>query len=1084
MGQTRYFGLAFFDFGDQLDSRINVQKEIDRFVIIDKQLYGLYKVFGNGVISGWTVQDAGYQESQGISISISQGVGVINYIASETSLPGFIYGLPVNSLIDIYATLSGTTSINRSINFVYSTVPLNSKNVIRIARVSTGSNSVLYIDNTVRDLIGFEEIIQSAINEHKHRGTPSKIDLQSEVKNQLPGARLEGIDASKVVSGQFDIDRIPLVDHNELENNGLLTHAALDSFVKTLSQNNKELLGEIASVNLLKSILFWKYKYADVDEHFLNEIALIPGISPDNFIDFDASSANINLSTHCISGVPSKSGIFTSVYWNSSYSFNTAYYKNNMIIEDDTMSLNRSDQSEEIIANFSDGLIGFESETLVIDDDTSAVVINDSANRVGRLTSGSTENYFFRKNFSYPSMAKNWDGIYDELVIKVKTIDQIHEPVYIYVVNGSNLSSDTSKVFGSIESGDIDGVKKPSASWELLEQDEYMSEFQEKVFDISSLELTDVSQITIYTSDKNLSFDIDDISVRRTNLVSSSGTARFRYSTEANVVFHSIFYDAITPQDTSISFRVHTASSEDGLLRSSYSLPLNSGDVIALNGTNSEIEVVMTSNSERTLSPILNSLELRILVNADFTGFVIDTEAEWERGTLKNVSTNDSVEEGKSYLTVSTPINVDGRYFAKSSSVSEINDNNIGVYGFSGNLMPVSPNQARLWNGSSSRGFDVVSSVVRTFENHFIISDLNNNRVVEVDSEGNLVKGFGSTYSIDTDFYPLSAIYNNTNNILTIVFTKSAVVSDISKIYFYFGSSKIYLSSSDTVLSTTKAGNKILEIELDVDTAIRLTDANSNNLFINFAAGAFTNNIITKPGMSVSGNAIYSSLRGLTCFVGDFTYIDNISHPIYAGVTSDNNWVIANSSIHFIKLDADVAEAANVPDVIEIDPLDVTDIDNKLISSDIKFSDYSLGGIYEWQDGSFIIAGIEESISSVSTVTGDDIRNQYDTVPDNVEFRASAVDDLKNYNGIVVVIDKSNNKRQVLYSSPDGLYPSDVDGFNDGSMIVSESSFYDTSGRLVKIDTYGNVVWQYGSGTFNIINDTKVLRDGSLIVSV
>ena len=49
MGQTRYYGLCYFDFGDQLNSSINVQKEIDRFVVIDKQIFGLYSVFGNGV---------------------------------------------------------------------------------------------------------------------------------------------------------------------------------------------------------------------------------------------------------------------------------------------------------------------------------------------------------------------------------------------------------------------------------------------------------------------------------------------------------------------------------------------------------------------------------------------------------------------------------------------------------------------------------------------------------------------------------------------------------------------------------------------------------------------------------------------------------------------------------------------------------------------------------------------------------------------------------------------------------------------------------------------------------------------------
>jgi hypothetical protein len=1083
MGQTRYYSLSFFDFGDQLDSAINVQKEIDRFVVVDEQLYGLYKVFGNGVIEGWTVQDEGYQGDQGISISISQGIGVINYMAAETPLPGYIYDLPPNSLIDIYATLTGSTSLDRVINFIYSISPVTNSNAIRIARLATGSNSISYIDNNVRDLIGFEEIIQTAINEHKHRGTPSKIDLENEVRNQLSGARLEGIDASKITSGQFNIDRIPLIDHNDLENNGLLTHAAIDSFVQTLSQNNKELLGEISSVNLLKLILFWKYNYSNVDEHFINELALIPGVSPNNFIDFNASTAHINLTEHCISGIPARSGIFTSVYWNSTFSFNTANLQNNVLIENDTVTLNRSDQAEEVIADFSNNNIGFSAQTLIIDDGTQAAVVTESTNRIGRLISGSIENYFFRKNWSYPGETKNWEGTYDELVIKVKTTDQIHSPVYMYVVNGSNLSSTSGKIFGDIETGDISGTKKPTASWTLLAQDEYMSDFEEKVFDISNLGLNDVSQITIYTADEDLVLDIDDISVRRTNLLANSGAIRFRYSTDAEVIFHSIFYDAVTPEDTSLSIRIHASSSEDGLLRSAYSSLLNSGDIVALTGSYSEIEVVMNSNSDQTLSPILNSLELRILVDADFTGFVIDTETEWDKGILSKISTNDSTEVGKSYLTVSTPINVGGRYFSKSGSISEINDNNIGIYGFSGSLMPVSPNQAREWSSLSSRGFSTVTSVTRKFNNNFLIADLNNNRIVEVDNNGNLIKGFGSTYSIDTDFYPLSAVYNSNDKILTIVFTKPVVVANLSKIYFYLGSSKIYLSTSDTVLNNNKANNKILEIQLDDNTAIRLVSVTSSNLCVNFDAGAFTETINVPTGMTVSNNAIYSALSGLVCFVGNFTYIDNISHPVFVYETSDNNWVIGNSSIFYVDIDVNKEATRNVPDIIEIDPSDVSNTDNKLISSVIKFSDYSLGGIYE-SDGRFIITGLTDANTSLSSITGDDLRSEYDPVPESIEFRASAMDDLKEYAGTVIIIDKTNNRTQVLYTSPDNLFASSIDRNDSGDLVISESSFSDSSGRIITLNSYGNITSNYGSGSFGVINSVNALNNNKLIISV
>ena len=71
MGQTKYYSMAFFDFGDNLTTPINVQKEIDRFIVIDKQLFGMYKIFGDGVIEGFNVSDAGFQEAKGISVNIS-----------------------------------------------------------------------------------------------------------------------------------------------------------------------------------------------------------------------------------------------------------------------------------------------------------------------------------------------------------------------------------------------------------------------------------------------------------------------------------------------------------------------------------------------------------------------------------------------------------------------------------------------------------------------------------------------------------------------------------------------------------------------------------------------------------------------------------------------------------------------------------------------------------------------------------------------------------------------------------------------------------------------------------------------------
>lgn len=1069
MGQTTYYGMAFFDFGDQLDSRINANKEIDRFVLIDKQLYGLYKVFGNGVIDGWTVRDAGYREEEGITVSIGSGIGIIRYMAAETSRAGYVYNLSPNNVVDIYATVTGNTTLDRTISFLSSTTPLTGEGYIRLARVSTGANSILFIDNTIRDEIGFDDIIQEAINSHKHRGTPSKIDLETETKNQLPGARLAGLDADSITTGTFDIDRIPILDHNNLDNNGLLTHAALDSFVRTLSKSNKELLGEVASTNLIKTITFLKYLYPSVDEHFVNELVLIPGISPNSYIDFDASTANISLPNQCISGKPAQTGIFTSVYWNTTYSFNTYYNKENTIISSNTVSLERSSESTDYIATFEDiNDTGFTTETRVSTSGITAEIVTEDTNRMAEMGgTGAVPTYYYRKNFA---TARSWDGSYDELVVKVKTSEASHSPVYMYVVNGSNVNSDGE--YGSIEEGDITGVKKPSSSWVLLEEDETMSTLTEKVFDISGLGLDQVTQLTIYTQD-DFNFRIDDLYVRRTNLLAPTGSIRFRYETQAEVVFHTLFYEATTPDDSELSVRIKTASSTDLLSRAAYTLPLDSGDIFALSGSAIEVEVSFAANSEQTLGPVLSSIELRMLVDADFTGFLVDTASEWNRGTLTNITVEDGAEVGKSDLQIEPVINVGGRYFYKNGFVSEIDAAKAPVLGLNGSKMPVSTYQAKNWSYTSARGFNGVSSVIRKFGKTYMVADTNNDRILEVDSAGNLVRGFASTYITDTNFYPLTSAYNPNTKVLTITFTKPAVINNITKIVLWDGTSEIPLTSSDTISTVKKSDGKVMEIILDDDTSVRLVGV-TTGLMVDFLANAFTEEITMSDGMKAKGNAIFSSLHGLTCFVGDMTYINNIRHPIFVDKLEEGNWIVANSSIFYTDTGG---SNTSISDLVEFDPTDPTSTDGMLISTDVKFSDFTLGSVYQYNENRFIVACIAESSSSIGGGTVSALSSS--------EFNTAAVEALSGYRGQVVVIDKTNNKSQILYSSPDNLYPTDISPYSSGSYyLVSESSFADAAGRLIKIDSYGNIIWSYGNGTFNVINDAKVLNDDTIIVSV
>jgi hypothetical protein len=313
---TPYLGLAYFDFGDELDSTISAQLEADRFITIDKQIYGLFSIFGNGTISGWEVYDNGYSRANGISIGISDGIGIVKYLAIETTVASFVNSLPPNSTVYIYVLPIISSSLNRGVSFIASLVEISSF-ALKLAKVVTSARSITSIDNTVRDYIEAQGNMMDAVLNHKHRGIPSKIDLEHETKGLLPGAKIEGFDVSKSETGKLSIERIPSLDHTQLAGIGNLSHPAIDTIVQLLDETNLGLMGEIASVNLMKLIIFMKYRYDTTDRYMINELAIIPGVSPSSDIDEDASSAMVDIDSGCIIGYPVGTG--TTYFFTSNF---------------------------------------------------------------------------------------------------------------------------------------------------------------------------------------------------------------------------------------------------------------------------------------------------------------------------------------------------------------------------------------------------------------------------------------------------------------------------------------------------------------------------------------------------------------------------------------------------------------------------------------------------------------------------------------------------------------------------------------------------------------------------------------------
>lgn len=73
--RTPQYLLDFFIGGDIYSA----QSDLDRMTIIDNQLYGLSRLVGDGVLSGWTISSAG-----GLSIEVSPGSGFIENVLHVT----------------------------------------------------------------------------------------------------------------------------------------------------------------------------------------------------------------------------------------------------------------------------------------------------------------------------------------------------------------------------------------------------------------------------------------------------------------------------------------------------------------------------------------------------------------------------------------------------------------------------------------------------------------------------------------------------------------------------------------------------------------------------------------------------------------------------------------------------------------------------------------------------------------------------------------------------------------------------------------------------------------------------------------
>ncbi len=1061
-----------------------------RMLTIDRQLLGLFEVFGNGVISGFNVVSSGT-----LTVSVLPGTAHINFLAVSTTDPVSVGPLVPNSNNYIYAQSLNDTRYTRQAHFFSDLVNFNSGNMILLATVLTGPTAIISIDLT-RDDISFISTIQSFIKTHKHTGTitsPSKIDLSSEVSGVLPGFRINDIDASKITSGLINPTRFPRLDHSDLANSGVLSHAQLDSFVRNLSNSNTRLMGELTTINFLNMCLAVKHIWSDVDTYNTNMLTMIPGISKDSFIDVPASNGYVDghyirdnnsnaiivdKTNHFIQGVLATNGTLSTITYSQQSDFDAAYSNINITTYPTFFTLLKP-FSELIVENFDNVFAtntAFPNWLLeTVSSSNNTTFKSDSTESVeGPFSAKLAINQSFRvQTTRFFSTVQDWTA-YNEISLSVASLNVSHGQLRCQLLYG------TSNTSYAVQD-----------DFSLLSINEVNIGFKSVVHDLTSITRDKIIGIRIYTDTglgwalNTVSFNIDRIILNNNIFYATNGALRFRFSTPQQSNFASISWDADLNSGT-IQARARTASSFnvfDQSVISQFSDYINNGENPNVsNNTCIEFEIALTSDSGKTNSPVVRSVILGFVTQSSTSGLSINSYAKFLRAkTLSNI-----LIENAGDVIIDGNIEIGDFYYGLTHSLQQKDSTLVTRRGINGSKFPLSPIQAiRPDLLIKSPEIDYCTTIKRLQDKSYLISDQFNDRILNVNIDGSIIKGLGTNNSLtQIDLYPLSVIYNDTLKLLYIAWSKPILTNsvDLSKFIIVGNGINITLSNSLDKLNALQGSNtstassnvSIITLSSSHITELELflsSEQISTDIYLNVQS----NGVV---GLNLNSN--YSSLsspKGIQIFVGNFSYVSGIFRPINVSLLQSGNYLISNAKP--LLLDSSQNDTLtgmninNITSTIEIDSVtgEVVFGDNS-----VNYSTLSLGCSIGYDNGSgndnLYIACAGIILKNPATVS---------TTPATTEISA-----LANYIGQISVVEKSSGVAIMNFKSSDGTVFSDLQIDSDQNFIAIERSFNvdgTSRSRIIRIDQNLNIFFQYGEDSFEAFNDVRILNSGEIVTS-
>lgn len=1041
----------------EVDQILDPLEDSRRFLTIDRQLLGLFQIFGNGIVTGWDVT-AGY----GLSVGISPGRGNVSFMAGETEDARSVSGLSPNATSYVYAKTTENTRFTRDVLFYASRSNVPDGNDVLLAAVTTGSGAVVSVDQSQRTDISFIEEIKTLVNSHRHRGgsdNPTKIDLGNEVMGKLPGYRISDIDASRITSGKLSQARLPRLKHSDLDGAGVLSHAQLDSYVRNLSNANASLLGEVSTINMLQLYLANKHIWNEVDAYTTNAIFMIPGISNDDIIDFENTTAVIDKDERLVKGIPAISGMLLTTTFSSLADFQAVQLRSDVELGEDAFGafarITRP-VSELVVESFdrvfSNGssFDGWKLETVATAQDTT--FNSDSQEKVDGPFSAKfnvDQGVRVQATLTFSEVA-DWTQ-YSELEQWIETTADDHGQIRCQILNDSGVAVDDFKVLGT---------------------NEITAGFRQVVRDITSVVRDKVKGIRIYVDTalgwdlSSFFFHLDKIKLNNTLFYNPSGRMRFRLKTPQKSQWAAIAYTGDL-NGGRILVRARTAPSFESFDRSS-SIPFSS--YLAASGDDPkvqdnrviEVEVSLLPNDDDTSTPTLRSLTVSYITSADETGISIDTADDFLRASkLENCKVEDAGD-----VAINGRIDVGDVVYGLNSSVQQTSLANTAVkqygtpiVGITGSFAPLSPLQAV--GSLKVPGLNIAADVTRLKDRTYLVADTGNDRIILFDRAGKPIKILCSNNVVsETAIYPLCAAYNPVNTTLYIAWSTRVAGNglDLSQATIDgIGLSVVLSNTKDTLV---KLSGNSSDIQTANTSAIVLSATHATQIAAFLAGDTIDSRIYLnldtafaqeKIAVSNVNYAKLLTLRGLPIFVGDLKLVAGIYNPVSVTVTEAGNWLIGNAKPPAGQ--TTVTTAVPVTTAVEMVPLT-----GEILYSDdsVDFSVQFLGAAIEKEGRYFVLAG--SVLSTIGTAAGKVV-------------------------GVLNVVDKTTGKLVYQYLTSDGTVASDVQVDADGNFVILEKNTTTLHSRIITVDDESNVVFQYELADGYSAQDVRILSTGNLVIS-